>query len=118
MVELAGIEEPDPYPGFERLSGGVAAVLVNYSRLGSVAYAETDYFGGVGTQHAVAWRSGELFLGPFHSKTKYDSPTSPAEELAINQVLKGMGAWTRDEKDLFDSLNLGRFRHTDSAGLK
>jgi hypothetical protein len=50
IVELASIDRPDPIPGFERLSAGLEEVLRQASNIGQLAYIETDYFGGIGTQ--------------------------------------------------------------------
>src|SRR5262249_8022642 len=49
---------PDPIPQFERLSASVEAALREASVSGPLAYIETDYFGGCGTQSAVAWDRG------------------------------------------------------------
>jgi hypothetical protein len=56
-------------PGFE-------AVLAAWSAVDPVAYVEADYFGGVGSQFAAAWRGGTLVLGPLTLKEDQPWPAS------------------------------------------
>jgi hypothetical protein len=118
IVELASLRTPDPYPGFERLSAGIEHVLrIQASQAGPLAYVETDYFGGVGEQRAIAWRSGEVLVGPFFSRTdRGDSGlhTEPSGERAVNRVLSALGVTTRGRTDPFEALALGQYRHTES----
>jgi len=121
IVELTDLKASDPHPGFERLSAGVALALQEVSRIGPVGYVETGYFGGVGTQKAVAWEGGKLLLGPFHTETVWteEGPrTNPPGEGAINRVLAKLGVWTRGAVDPFDMLELGKFRDTESLADK
>jgi hypothetical protein len=121
IVELANAREPDPYPGFERLSAGVELVLRESSRTGPLAYIETDYFGGVGTQRAIAWQDREVLIGPFATETSWNDAgliAEPKEAGAINQVLAVLGVWTRGNFDHFDMLGLSHFRSTESATRK
>jgi hypothetical protein len=122
IAELANLRTPDPHPGFERLSPGVEAALrLDASRAGPVGYIETDYFGGVGEQRAIAWRAGEVLVGPFFSKTEWrdDGPhTEPPGERAVNRVLSVLGVVTSERTDAFDALALGRYRDTESLATK
>jgi hypothetical protein len=44
-----------PHEEFWRLTQGLARLGAEMSRGGSVAYVETDYFGGSGDQAAMVW---------------------------------------------------------------
>jgi hypothetical protein len=73
---------------------------------GPVAYAEAEYFGGVGEQRAVLWQDGRARL--FESEL-------PG---AINTALKALDAErvpasTGRAQDEFDSVGLGRYRSTE-----
>jgi hypothetical protein len=114
--ELANIDRPDPFPGFERLSAALEAVLRAVSRHGALAYIETDYFGGCGSQSAVAWSGSRLLSEPFRTETTWKGSrfeTIPDGERAINAILAAVGVWRRGEADCFDMLELGKFRNTD-----
>src|SRR4051812_35549678 len=52
IVELADARQSDPFQEFVRLSAGVKLAIEEVSNVGPLAYIETDYFGGVGTQVA------------------------------------------------------------------
>jgi hypothetical protein len=117
IVELADVQASDAYPGFERLCANVAMILLETSKVGPVGYIETDFFGGVGVQHAVAWRGGKLLLGPFHSQTAWTAAgaqTESASQRAINRVLTALGVWTHGAADPFEMLALSKFRNTES----
>jgi hypothetical protein len=74
---------------------------------GPVVYAEAEYFGGVGDQHAVVWQGerAEVFESEMPG--------------AINTALQALGVrrtsspWTGEEQDEFDSVGLGRHRTTE-----
>jgi hypothetical protein len=76
------------------------------ARQGPVAYAEAEYFGGVGEQRAVVWKDGQVTL------LESELPG------AINTALKTLGAqrapssMTGSLQDEFDSVGLGRHRST------
>jgi hypothetical protein len=109
---------PDPFPEFERLSGGVAEALRRGSAAGPLGYVETDYFGGLGSQRAVAWSGGNLLAGPFKTVSTWngsDYESSHEGELAINRILAAPGVRPRPGSDAFDTLGLGDFRETESA---
>ncbi len=111
--ELANLEAADPFDGFERLSAGVEFVLRHFSGKGAIGYIETDYFGGVGTQSAIAWSRSQVLNGPFLTTTSWDGTrivTTPQGEGAINRVLSDLGVRAVAGRDRFDSLELGKFR--------
>jgi hypothetical protein len=69
IADLANLRKADPFLDFERLSAGVEFVLrVDISHVGPVAYVETDYFGGYGTQKV--WNKQEVFLGPLKTESR------------------------------------------------
>jgi hypothetical protein len=69
------------------------------SRQEPVVYAEAEFFGGVGEQHAVLWRRGE--------GTVLDAEPGP-----INAALRALGVRGTGDRDEFDSVGLGRHRTT------
>lgn len=92
-------EEPcSELDGFDRT---VADILESYSFHTKLAYIETDYFGGVGTQGGVLYENGREACPP------------RVGEGTINALLKALGAWRKPDKDEFDCLELGKYRHID-----
>jgi hypothetical protein len=90
-----------PYEVFWRLTDGLARLGAEMSRLGRVAYVETDYFGGTGDQAAMVWEDGRVLSEPW--KTRLG---------AIDDALARLGAGKEGADDRFDALGLGRHRHT------
>jgi hypothetical protein len=117
-IAAAGQSElRDPFPLFVHLSASVENVLKEASAVGSLAYIETDYFGGCGTQMAVAWDRGEL-VGPFKTETTWNGSNfvvDPPGEWAINRALATLGVVPTAGKDAFDTVGLGRLRVTESV---
>jgi hypothetical protein len=121
ITELMNISAPDPFLEFERLSASAEIVLSDASKFGALGYIETDYFGGCGTQSAIAWSKGKILLGALKSETIWNGGSYeeiPPGKSAINQVLSVLGVWTNEEKDEFDMLGLGNFRDTESAASR
>lgn len=98
LMEPAEIED---CPGLDGLDGSVVWLLENYSFRTKLAYIETDYFGGAGTQGGVLYENNTEKIPP---KTG---------EGAINALLKKLGAWRKPDVDEFDCLELGKYRHFD-----
>jgi hypothetical protein len=95
--------DPDPPgPWFERLCGATSKWCAGLSFAGSVAYIETEYFGGTGDQGAAVWDAGGLVYGP-----------SRAPRDVINQALRMLGVSRDRGRDEFDSIGLGRWRGND-----
>jgi hypothetical protein len=118
IAELVNISDPDPFAEFERLSASAEIVLSEISQFGVLGYIETAYFGGCGTQRAIAWNKGKILLGVLKSEITWNGEsyeTTPTSRSAINQVLSALGVWTDRKKDEFDMLGLGNFRDTESA---
>ena len=89
---------------FMRL-GPVISLAKQLSLVGPVAYIETDYFGGVGTQSAALWSNGELQMLPAQAAG------------VINASLRLLGARAALPNDEFDTVGLGRHR-SNEAWLK
>lgn len=87
---------------FYNLSPRLAELAAAWSRGGSVAYFETDYWGGEGKQAAVLWEGGEVVCGPARGTLG-----------PINDVLRRLGVERRDGLDQFDAVGLGRHRRND-----
>ena len=83
---------------FTYLSTQIARWLQWLSVGTTIAYVEADYFGGTGTQCAVAWKDGIEVLPPIKVKD------------AINQALRLLGVRAASGKDEFDTVGLGRHR--------
>lgn len=68
-----------------------------------MAWVETDYFGGMGEQDAKAWVNRVPFLAK-------DGDNS-SKNMSINKALAAIGVVRSDDKDEFDTINLGRYRN-------
>lgn len=73
-------------------------MMQQYSQYDMLAYIETDYSGGFGTQAGVLFSDGKMVIAP----TK--------EKGIIDKILHQMGVCREPEKDEFDSLGLGNYR--------
>lgn len=73
--------------------------MERYSFRTRLAYIETDYFGGAGTQSGVLYENGKISVGP------------RSGEGTINFLLKELGVWHYPDRDEFDMLGLGKYRH-------
>jgi hypothetical protein len=91
-------------PGFEVL-------LAAWSVAGPVAYAEAEYFGGIGSQFAAVWRGGTLVLGPL--VLTEDEPVPAPGWTPISQALRHLGVPADGHYDEFDAIGLGRHRYTE-----
>lgn len=95
---LTGVPE-----GFSYLSAPLIDYLLTLSLGGPVAYVETDYAGGGGSQGAVVFRDGRLAMQPV---TAHTGPINRA--LALLGVTVGNG-----HQDEFEAVGLNRHRHTE-----
>ena len=87
---------------FTYLSTQIARWLQWLSVGTTIAYVEADYFGGLGTQCAVAWKDGVEVLPPTKAEGKAKG--------AINHALGLLGVRAAVGKDEFDTVDLGRHR--------
>lgn len=86
-------------PGFSHLGPDLLALLLQ-ALPGGAVYFETDHFGGSGSQCALAVRDGRAIHAP------------AAGSGAINAALRALDFATQGGLDAFDTLDLGRHRHT------
>lgn len=97
ILELVNVryafEEALDYFTFE-----IHDMMQQYSLYDMLAYIETDYSGGFGTQAGVLFSDGKMVIAP----TK--------EKGIIDKILRQMGVCRETEKDEFDSLGLGNYR--------
>lgn len=100
----------DPYEGFSFLNDSVSQWAMQLSKTTPIAYVEADYFGGNGSQSAIAWDAGVVKLGPLPGKFGgVDQATGP-----INQALRFLGAQLMSARDEFEAVGLQRGRdHED-----
>lgn len=71
---------------------------------GLVAYVETDYFGGFGTQGAVVWQDRKRIY-----RKEDDGFGCP-----IDDALKLLGVQRTEAQDEFDVVGLGKYRTNES----
>jgi hypothetical protein len=93
--------------GFWFLPAGFGDTLASWSVDGPVAYAEAEFFGGVGTQAAAVWDNGQLAFGPKH---KGEDERFAPEGSPISQALRHLGADRGSQIDEFAAVGLGRHR--------
>ncbi|MBC8143450.1 MAG: type II toxin-antitoxin system VapC family toxin [Armatimonadetes bacterium] len=89
-------------PELTRLPLAIGDALCELSKRGMVVYVEADYFGGVGDQCAVVWQGGVSVMFPARRTGN-----------AINEALARLGVRAAPPLDSFDTVGLGRFRHTE-----
>ncbi len=70
--------------------------------LDSIAWIETDYFGGFGEQSAITWINGK--------KHRYREQFGSN----IDNAMKALGVVCEGDKDEFDTLGLGKYRTNES----
>ncbi len=95
------IDSSDEIEKFEKLSSEIKEWAQRISSVAPVAYIEAEFFGGVGGQSAILWKTESCVLGPIH------------EQHAINRVLKLLGVERGNAYDEFDAIGLGKHRDTD-----
>jgi hypothetical protein len=106
--------QPGSYAeGFAYLSEALQSFLSSASLDGALAYIETGYFGGTGSQAAAVFSGGEMILKSTTSNTR--DPIHSDDP--INAALRTMGIKAVDGRDEFDTVGLGRFRSMESLGL-
>src|SRR5690348_6914430 len=91
-----------PENPFQKLTPPIIKLAKELSWQGKVAFIETSYFGGQGSQCSLVWEHGRRVLGPLYSSDDED----PSEYLeiaevvdeAINEALRFMGIYKHDDK--------------------
>lgn len=87
------------YPGLFYLTAAADQFLRQSSLHTRLAYVETDYFGGAGTQAGVLYQNGQA---AFHGG-----------EGAVNRLLRELGVRRGFRRDEFDSLGLESYRRME-----
>lgn len=82
------------------------------SRIGPIAYLETNYFGGGGVQSAIAWRACIAVVGPRSLKLR-DEAGVPRGDWPINAALQALGVGAGDHEDAFAAFGLGFYRSNE-----
>jgi hypothetical protein len=87
--------------GFTHCSPALVSFLTSHSHLGPVVYFETEYFGGMGTQAALAIKDGCRL-------------TKPPEvgDGSINRALRMIGVFKQAPLDEFDHVGISMHRNT------
>lgn len=98
MTELADLKNNLDCSALDFFTTAVARVMAQHSLHAALAYIETEYFGGTGSQAGVLFINGEAEIKP----TKSDN--------IINQILQRLGVYKEKGKDEFDSISLGYYR--------
>jgi hypothetical protein len=83
---------------FEFLTPPIEKWVRAVSEGATVAYLETEYFGGEGFERSAVFRDRDLILGPLVGAG------------AINQALRALGVVAEPGREAFDTLGLGRHR--------
>lgn len=103
FIDAAVVAQPSQPPEmFIQLTEGFEDLLRDLSRFGPLAYIETDYFGGVGGQGAVAYSGREVLFEPQWSQSG-----------PVNRALKAIGVKRGLLRDEFSVLGLDKYRSTD-----
>jgi hypothetical protein len=87
--------------GFSSLPNELTDLLANLSAIGPLLCFETDYFGGWGSQLAIVFENGKITFGPAQNSIG-----------PINDGLRLLGVQAKADIDEFDTLGLGKNRHT------
>lgn len=101
IEELSGLSGDMFEPELDYFTEAVDDIMRRYSLHDKLAYIETDYFGGYGTQGGVLYENGKIAIPP------------KKDEGVIDALLREMGVWCNDGKDEFDMLTLGNYRRMD-----
>lgn len=80
----------------------VSALAMRLSHAGAVAYVETEYFGGIGTQTAAVWDCGVQRM-----------PLTTADAGVINAALHLLGVRPDAATDEFAAVGFDRVRSND-----
>jgi len=98
--EINNFEASGNILSFEYLTPNIERQILKIAQEGVLAYVEADYFGGEGGQTGIMWKDGKRSV-----EYKYGQGV-------INAALRSLAVICEDKKDEFDTLGLGRHRHT------
>ncbi len=96
-------EQGDFDPAMTYVSTALRAALAELSKGGVLAFIETEYWGGDGTQGATAYRDGVCIMEP---QAEGLGPISHALGLLGYRAAEG-------KSDEFETVGLGRFRNNE-----
>jgi hypothetical protein len=99
-----------PFPELERLTRRLAGWAAEQSLGFPLAYIETEYWAGRGSQGSVVWQAGVVVLGPVVTSNEGPDPSPLPLERAINRAARAVGVARGERLDEFDALGLGRHR--------
>ena len=109
IVEATSENDMQTTEGFLFLTPAIALELKKYSlNNGKLAYIETDYYGGVGSQSAVLFENGEKTICSVSDNSSLSQLPMNMNEWPINSVLIALGV--RKSLDEFESINLDDYR--------
>jgi hypothetical protein len=102
---------------FFYLSSKIQDLAVRISYHAPVAYLEAELFGGTGSQAAVVWHQGAVVLGPMIYDNEPGGRSSyqvgEIQTWPFNSALRFLGVQASEDVDEFDTVDLGRHRHTE-----
>ena len=110
---VTGMGGGRPFAELEWLEAGAAQWAHHASRRGPLAYIETNYFGGFGTQGAILWNAGEIAVPPAIHRDELSDGNIVLPDLRampINRVLRAMGILIVGGYDEFESIGLSGVR--------
>jgi len=103
MVDAAAWPKPSELPALEHadvLLPEVHRWLLDASNEGLIGYVEAEYWAGMGAQHAWAWKNGERVY-------------PVGKQADVNGLLALLGVVRQAPNDEWDTVGLGRHRHTE-----
>lgn len=112
IARVFGVDSSRYCKELGKLETAVVQYAADRSNRGPIAYVETEYFAGSGSQGAILWNEGQVVLGPLHHNDEIIDGhvvVPMLQGMPINRVLRAMGV-RRSEHDEFDSLGLGEIR--------
>ena len=98
--------------GFRCLTPGLEKRLCEGSIDGAIAYVEA-WFTSTGSQASLVWDGGKAVLGPLFCDNEGRTAVPPMSQWPINQVLRHLGVVAVAPRDEFETIGLGKIRHTD-----
>lgn len=106
--------QPGKYLEGTYLSEGLQNALIIAAGAGRLAYIETNYFGGTGSQAAAVFAAGAITV-----RASIPVGREPiGRDGPINTALRALGVEASAGEDEFDTVGLGRFRDLESLGLE
>lgn len=101
MTELEGSEDQLNCKELNFFTTAIQNIMEPYTFRQEMAYIETDYFGGIGTQAGLLMRNQQIIIGPQQGAG------------TINVLLREMGVYCEKGQDEFASLELYKYRRME-----